>query len=40
MHARVIIWALLALVVGVSAGYYLGYNGGYDEAVSYFVAVK
>ena len=39
-HSRVIIWAVLALVTGLAAGYFFGYSHGYDQAVGYFIAVK
>ncbi len=29
---RVIIWAALALLIGIFAGYYFGFSSGYDEA--------
>ncbi|MCX6793452.1 MAG: hypothetical protein NTY12_05570 [Candidatus Falkowbacteria bacterium] len=40
MSSRVVIWAILALVVGVAAGYYFGYSSGYDQAANFFLASK
>ncbi len=31
---RVIIWAALALAIGIFGGYYFGYSFGYDQAAT------
>ena len=32
MSSRVVIWSILALIIGATAGCYIGYSLGYDQA--------